>query len=116
MLEHYRQPLLPPSGFAKRMARCIFLALLLLVLTLLAGTAGFHQLEKFLWIDAFLNAVLIMTGLGLVNPAATPAGKLFTSFYALLSTVMFFVILGILITPLLHRLLHRFHLDLEEKK
>lgn len=116
MFEHYRQPLLPRSAFVKRMLRCISLAFLLLTLTILTGTLVFHQVEHFSVLDAFLNSVLIMTGLGLVGILNSPAGKMFTAFYALLSTFIFYIILAILFSPLLHRLLHRLHLDIDSQR
>ncbi|MBF0522271.1 MAG: hypothetical protein HQL24_04355 [Candidatus Omnitrophica bacterium] len=116
MFEHRHQPLLSRQDFIKRMFKSVGLAFSLLVLILLIGTAGFHNIEQFSLIDAFLNSVLIMTGLGLVNSVNTPYGKLFTSGYALLSALFFYAILAILITPLFHRLLHRFHFDVDDKR
>ncbi len=116
MFEHYRQPLLSRPDFLIRMLRCIALSLALLTITLLFGTIAFYYLEHLSKIDAFLNSVLIMTGLGLVTILNTSSGKLFTAFYAIFSTLVFFSIVVILITPLLHRLLHHLHLDMESKK
>lgn len=116
MFEHYRQPILSRKEFFMRMLRCLALALGLLVITLLIGTLTFHYTEKLSWIDAFLNSVLIMTGLGLVNILNTPLGKLFTAFYALFSTLVFFTILAIIFTPLLHRLLHHLHLEIDNRR
>jgi len=116
MFEHYRQPLLSRSDFIMRMLRCVVLAFCLLAITLLTGTLVFHYAEHLYWIDALLNSVLIMTGLGLVSAINTGPGKVFTIFYALFSTLAFFSILAILFTPLLHRLLHRLHLDIESRR
>ena len=113
--EHYRQPLLPRSAFLKRMLFYGSLSFGLLVFTLGLGTCGFHALERYSFLDSFLNSVMIMTGLGMVNVLATPPGKLFASFYALFSATIFFTILALLFAPLFHRFLHRFHLDIEEK-
>ena len=109
MFERYDDPLLTHSEFFIRMLRCVLLAMVLLVLTLLLGTIMFHNIEPFSWIDAFFSSVLILTGIGMEKTLSTPAGKLSTSFYALFSTMIFYVILGIVFTPLLHRLLHHFH-------
>ena len=92
------------------------MALGLLALTILLGTFVFHFTEHFSFLDAFLNSVLIMTGVGLVNGLNSSFGKLFTALYALLSTFIFYVTLAILFTPSLHRLLHRLHLDLEHQR
>jgi hypothetical protein len=116
MFEHYRQPLLPKTAFFKRMLRCIAAALGLLTFNILVGTIVLYFAEHFSWMDAFLNSVLIMTGLGLVNVLNTPHGKLFTAFYALFSALVFYTTLAIIVTPLLHRLLHHLHLDIESKR
>ena len=109
MFEHYHQPVLTQQAFFIRMLRCVVISLFMLVITLLIGVVAFHGLERFSWIDAFLNSVMIMTGLGVISASTTSAGKLFTAFYAILSTLTFFAIVGILVAPLLHRLLHRLH-------
>jgi len=115
MLEHYHQPLLSPPEFLRRILRSVIAALALLASTILIGTTVLHFLERFSWIDAFLNSVLIMTGLGLVNALTTAGGKLFTAIYALFSALAFYATIAIMLTPLLHRLLHRLHLDTKEK-
>jgi hypothetical protein len=115
MFEHYRQPLLPPQAFYLRMLRSIGVACLLLIITLLIGSITFRYIEHFSWIDAFLNCVLIMTGVGTVGIVNSPAGKIFTGIYSILSTLIFFTILAIIFTPLLHRLMHKFHLDIDRK-
>jgi hypothetical protein len=115
MYEHYRQPLLPRSQFFMRLVQCTALSLALYAVTILAGATAFHALEQFSWIDAALNAVLIMTGLGLVNTISTSAGKVFTSVYAVISAIVFFSTLAILVLPVLHRLLHKFHLEVDKR-
>ena len=116
MFEHYRQPLLPRHLFLRRLLRSIISALLLLVVTIFLGMISFHSIEGFSWIDSFLNSVMIMTGVGTVGIINTQSGKIFTGVYSLFSTLVFFTVLAIIFTPLLHRLLHRFHLDLDEKR
>lgn len=115
MFERFHQPLLSHQAFLLRMLRCVGISFCLLVFTLAIGTAVFHYAEHFSWIDAFLNSVMIMTGLGLVNSVNTSGVKIFIAFYSLCSAFVFFSILAILFTPLLHRLLHHLHLDEEEK-
>ena len=111
LFEHKHQPLLPYSQFLKRMIRCAFFALLLLFGAFFLGTLGYHFIEHQTWMDALLNSSLVLTGLGLVNELKTFDGKLFTMFFCLLSPFVFYSILAILFTPLLHRFLHNFHLD-----
>ena len=76
----------------------------------LIGILGYRILEGMSWIDAILNSAMILGGMGPVDPLHTNAGKLFASFYALFSGVIFLVSVGVLIAPMFHRLLHTFHL------
>jgi hypothetical protein len=110
MYEHHRQPLAKRSVFAKRLALNGIAGLLLLIFSLGIGMAGYHFLEGLSWIDALLNASMILGGMGPVAPLQTAAGKLFASFYALYSGVVLLAAVGILATPIYHRFLHRFHL------
>lgn len=111
IFEHKNQPLLAYDQFLKRMLRCAIAAFFLLLVTLSFGTIGYYLFEHQTWIDALLNSVLVMTGLGLVNELKTIDGKLFTIVFSLLSPIVFYSILAILFTPLIHRFLHNFHLD-----
>jgi hypothetical protein len=86
----------------------------LLGASLLMGVAGYHIFENLPWIDSFLNASMILGGMGPVNELHTEAGKLFASLYALYSGLILLVFAGIIFTPVFHRLLHRFHLETEE--
>jgi len=113
MFEHSRQPLLPRKQFYVRILRSILVSALMLIITVLAGAVGFRVIEGFSWMDSVLNCVLIMTGVGTVGTIGSPAGKLFTGVYSLASTIVFFIILAIIVTPLLHRLLHKFHMDID---
>lgn len=82
--------------------------------SLALGTSGYHALARLPWIDAFLNASMILTGMGPVSPLPNDAAKVFASLYALFSGVVFLVACGLLISPLVHRFLHRFHLEFED--
>ncbi len=113
MFERRREPLLPFPAFLRRVARFVLLDLFVILLALVLGVLGYHYLEGLDWIDALLNASMILGGMGPVNPLQTPAGKLFASFYALFSGLLFIGVAGILLTPFVHRLLHQFHLDPE---
>ena len=92
------------------------MALALLLGVLLLGAWGYHVLEQQSWLDAMLNAVVITTGLGVISALATPGAKLFTVFYALFSAFVFYSTLAILFSPVLHRFLHHFHLDSNNKE
>ena len=77
---------------------------------------GYHVLDGLPWLDAALNAAMILTGMGPVNPISTPAAKIFAIGYALFSGVFFLTMVAVLLTPALHHFLHRFHLDLREQE
>jgi hypothetical protein len=87
------------------------LALSLVLVALGIGVAGYHFTEGLSWLDALLNASMILGGMGPVNELRTAAGKLFASAYALFSGMAFLATAGILVAPLAHRLLHRLHLE-----
>ena len=97
--------------FLQRMGRQALLALVLVVGSLLGGMAGFHHWSRLAWLDAFLNASMILTGMGPVDRMTSDAGKLFAAVYALYSGVAFLGIMGILVAPWAHRLLHHFHVE-----
>ena len=82
---------------------------------LFLGVAGYHWLEGIGWLDAILNASMILGGMGPVNTLQTDAGKLFASGYALFSGLVFIAAIGVLFIPAVHRLLHKFHIDMEEE-
>jgi hypothetical protein len=111
LYEHRSEPLLPRALFVRRVLAHGGLAALLLLVSLLIGVLGYRTLEGMPWIDALLNASMILGGMGPVNTLQTDAGKVFASAYALFSGVMFLAMAGVLFAPLLHRLLHRMHLD-----
>ena len=111
MFEHHKEPLLPWPAFLRRVGRYAAAALLLVAISWLIGTLGYRVFEGMSWIDSLLNAAMILGGMGPVNPLRTDAGKLFASVYALFSGIVFLVAVGVLVAPILHRLLHQFHLE-----
>ncbi len=110
MYEHHKQPLADSSVFAKRLALNGIIGLLLLLFSLGVGMLGYHFLEDLSWIDSLLNASMILGGKGPVSPLQTTVGKIFASVYAIYSGVILLASVGILVTPIFHRFLHRFHL------
>lgn len=114
-LEHKRQPLLSTRAFARRLAASFGVATAFVGVSLLAGMAGYHFLEKLSWLDSFLNASMILSGMGPVDRPATGAGKLFAGAYALYSGLAVILATGILFTPVVHRMLHRFHLETQKE-
>jgi hypothetical protein len=111
--EHRREPMLPRSLFFRRVLRYGLVSLAFVVASLGIGMIGYHATEGLSWLDAFLNASMILTGMGPVNEMRTTAGKLFAACYALFSGVAFLTAVAVLFAPLFHRFLHRFHLDIE---
>ncbi len=111
MYEHRHQPLLSHRRFVDRVRTHVLGALVLLLLTLGIGMAGYHWLEGQTWVDAYLNASMILGGMGPVAELHTPAGKLFAGTYALFAGLVFVLAIGVVLAPVLHRAMHRFHLD-----
>ena len=74
---------------------------------------GYHHYGNLPWIDSFLNASMILTGMGPVDKMETQSGKIFSAFYALFSGISFLTFVGVLFAPVYHRFLHKFHLDIE---
>ena len=79
------------------------------------GMAGYHFFEKMGWVDAFENAAMILSGMGPLTALATANGKLFAGFYALFSGLVFVVVMGIVFAPVVHRFMHRFHLETKKE-
>jgi hypothetical protein len=111
MYEHRTHPILNRAEFTKRVARHLMLALIILSLALGIGVVGYHYLGELGWLDALLNASMILGGMGPVDPLHRPVAKLFASCYALFSGLAFIGVASLLLAPFAHRLLHRFHLD-----
>ena len=114
MFERRHQPLVDFTTFAQRVLRYTALAACIILFSLAIGILGYHFFEGLPWIDALLNASMILGGMGPVAPLHTVAGKLFASFYSLFSGMVFLVAVGVLIAPVFHRFLHHFHLEIEE--
>lgn len=109
--ERRHEPILSRGRFLIRMARWTGVAGAVIVMSLAIGVCGYHFLESMAWIDALLNASMILGGMGPVDALHTRAGKIFASAYALYSGLAIISVAGILITPIVHRFLHRFHLE-----
>lgn len=116
MYEHRSRPLLSRIEFFFRVLRHGFLAIGIMFMALGIGILGYHLFEDMPWIDAILNASMILGGMGPVNDLHTVGGKLFASAYALFSGVVFIGVMGVVLAPFAHRLLHRFHLEVDTKR
>ena len=110
--EHRNQPLLPWRVFLlRRVGRTLALALGVIAVSLFTGMLGYRLTEGMGWLDAFLNAAMILGGMGPVDALHTSAGKLFAGIYALYSGLLLVLVAGLLLAPFLHRLMHHFHLE-----
>ena len=109
--EHHSQPLLHMQGFLVRVLTFIGYALLIIIAALAVGILGYHFFVGLAWLDAFLNAAMILSGMGPVDPINADSGKWFASLYALLSGLVFAITTGIIISPIIHRVMHRLHLE-----
>ncbi len=114
--EHRSQPLASRRVFVGRLLAHVALALALVFLFLALGAAGYHWCVGLRWLDATLNAAMILSGMGPVDPITTNAGKLFATVYALLSGVAFLAVASLLVAPVAHRLLHALHLEEDAAK
>jgi len=107
--EHRVRPPLSLARFAVRFLRHMALAGALILFSLEIGILGYEHYENLEWRDAFLNAAMLLGGMGPVNAPATAAGKLFAGCYALYAGLVFVVTTGIMLAPMVHRVLHLFH-------
>jgi hypothetical protein len=109
--EHRAQPVIPPERFIIRLAHSGIIALALIAVSLMIGMLGYHNLEGLSWIDAFLNASMLLGGMGPVNIPATSSGKLFAGLYALYCGLAVILVAGVILAPIAHRILHKFHME-----
>jgi hypothetical protein len=93
----------------------VLLAAAVIAGSLAIGMIGYHYLGGLGWIDSFLNASMILGGMGPVDPMTSSAAKLFAGTYALFAGLIFLGMAGVVFAPFVHRLLHRFHIDTEEQ-
>lgn len=111
LYESREQELLPLPAFLRRWLRHALVATALLLLSLAIGMAGYAYFEHLPWMDGFLNAAMLLGGMGPVDAPKTEGGKLFAGIYALYAGLFFIVTASIMLAPPVHRLIHRFHLS-----
>lgn len=114
MYESRQHPPIPRTHFMRRLALHFLMSLILLGGSLFVGMAGYAHYEQMHWRDAFINAAMLLGGMGPVNAPVTDAGKVFAGFYALYAGLVFLIVLAISLTPVIHRLLHTFHWEEDE--
>ena len=110
MYEHYKQAVISRHQFIMRMLQHGGWALLLFGISMVGGVLGFHFFSHLLWIDALLNSAMLLGGMGPIGEMGPTAGKLFATFFAIYSGLVFIAASGILFTPVFHRVIHKFHI------
>ena len=115
MVEKIHQPLAPMHIFLGRLAGSIAIGALAILVALFIGMLGYHEFENMSWTDAFVNAAMILSGMGPMGPLSTTAGKLFAGFYALFSGLVFIMIIGLIFAPVVHRFFHKLHIQDDRK-
>ena len=113
MFEKRHEQLLPAPEFRRRVLRFATLALGITLAWWMVGILGYHFLGNLPWIDSTLNAAMIVGGMGPVDPLTSDIAKLFASVYAIASGIVFIGATGLLFSPIIHRVYHHFHLDVE---
>jgi len=116
MYEPRHAPLAPRSRFLRRLAVNFGFTMIVIGGSLLWGMWGYHYFEHLRWLDAFLNAAMLLGGMGPVENPQTEGGKLFAGIYALYAGMVVLVAASILIAPMFHRFIHRFHLEQKEEE
>lgn len=111
MFESRTDPLAPRHRFLRRLLKFFGLAAGVGVAALSIGVLGYHYIARFSWVDSLLNASMILGGMGPVGDLPSDGAKIFASFYALFSGVVFISVMGLVLAPAAHRALHHFHLD-----
>jgi hypothetical protein len=111
MYESRRQPLIRPSDFLRRLLGHLAAALVLIVGSLALGMAGYMHFEALSPLDAFLEAAMLLGGMGPITAPVTDAGKLFAGIFALYAGLVFIATAALILGPVVHRVVHRFHLD-----
>jgi hypothetical protein len=108
---HARSQLAPRDAFIRRLSWSIAAGAVLIVFSLSIGMIGYHTLAGLSWIDAFLDASMILSGMGPLSPLHTNSAKIFAGCYALYSGLALLTTAGVVLAPVIHRALHKFHLE-----
>jgi len=114
MFEHHRQPLASLPTFIRRMVVCFIMSQCIAAAALFIGMLGYHRIARLGWVDSFENAAMILGGMGPVDQMTTTSAKLFAGLYAIFCGLVFISVMGIVLAPVLHRIMHRLHLADED--
>lgn len=115
MFEHYKHQVIPIRIFYWRIAKSLFLGAILILFSLGIGMWGYHHFESMSVVDSYVNAAMILSGMGPIGPLTTNGGKIFAGSYALFSGLTFIVALGVILAPIIHRFFHTLHVDVGGK-
>ena len=113
MFEHRTEPILSRAAFVRRVLKHIGLAVAIVLASLLVGAIGYRTCEHWTWTDATLNAAMILGGMGPVGEVRSESGKIFATVFALYSGLVVIALIGVVLLPFMHRLMHRFHLEFD---
>lgn len=111
MLTAYQSKLQPRREFIRRLGWSITAGVVLIVFSLSIGMIGYHTLAGLSWVDAFLDASMILSGMGPLSPLHSTGAKIFAGCYALYSGMALLTTAGVILAPVVHRALHKFHLE-----
>lgn len=114
MFEHKTEPLAGGKVYRARIVKYSFISLFMLIGSLLVGVLGYHFIARLEWIDAFMNAAMILGGMGPVDPLPDKAAMIFAGCYAIFCGVIFLLSMGVIISPIVHRFYHKFHLEIKD--
>lgn len=109
-------PVLHKKIFIKKFSFNLLIGVSIILFSLFLGMLGYHHFEKMPWIDAYENAAMILSGMGPVTELKTEAGKIFAGSYALFSGIVFLVVIALIFTPVIHRFLHKLHVEETKNK
>lgn len=113
--EHRAAPLASHAVFIGRLARSLLFAIAMILIALAIGIAGYMTTEQLSLLDAYLNSAMLLGGMGEVDPLHTDAGKFFAGTYALFCGLLIVIASGVVLAPILHRVLHTLHVDPDDK-
>lgn len=114
MFEHKREKLASKEIYRKRLIKYSFISVLMITGSLLIGILGYHYIAHLEWIDAFMNAAMILGGMGPVDEITDNSARIFAGCYAIFCGVAFLLSMGVIVTPIVHRFYHKFHLEIKD--
>lgn len=107
---------MPFRLFLTKLTKNLAIGFAIITFSLILGMEGYHHFEKMSWVDSYVNAAMILSGMGPTTTLQTSAGKIFAGTYALFSGIVFLVVIAIIFAPVIHRFFHHFHMDEDKSK